>query len=799
MKRVLVILAFVGVYANSFSQHSISGNVSDTENRPLIGANVILEDTGYGSVTDEGGNFLLKNLPGGEYNLRISYVGYETAVVKIILNQSREVNVKLEYSTILGEEVIVKATRAGDNTPTTFSVIEKSRLSQNNLGRDLPYLLSMEPSVVTTSDAGTGVGYTGMWIRGSNIQRINVTVNGIPINDPESHGVFWVNMPDFASSVESAQLQRGVGTSTNGGGAFGATINFETDHFNREAFGELNSSAGSFNTWKNSLRFGSGLINGHWAVEGRLSKITSDGYIDRASSDLKSFFIQGGYYSAKTTLKAVVFSGKEVTYQAWNGIDSETMKNHRTFNSAGAVYDENWNITGFYDNETDNYQQDHYQLHFLQNLAPGFNMNASLHYTYGRGYYEQFYSNEFLADYPIGNQYFGLDSMDTGAGFEYFYHDTVQYADMIVRRWLENDFYGTTFSLNYTNNNIDLILGGAWNKYANAKHFGEIIWAEYTGNMNLGDTYYNNISDKTDINTYIKVNYSFFNGFNAFIDLQVRNVVYLAEGTDKSGDIISIDKKYTFFNPKAGISYNLKDVGLFYLSYAVANREPIRTDFIDAPNSIVPQPERLKDMELGIRYKSGNYFYNANVFLMNYTNQLVLTGEINDVGSPIRANVGKSVRYGVELDGGKQFNELLSFRMNILYGNTQTNFKRLEDEEIVSYNKVSLSFSPKIVSGGELIFSPFQGFSAALLGKYISRQYLDNTQNRNKSIDAYFVNDLRLAYTLKPKLIEHITFTFMINNITDREYSSNGYLWGETPYYYPQAGINFLGGIQVRF
>lgn len=799
MLRNVLSVAFMCLSLALFSQHKISGNLTGADNQPLVGANVIIEEINVGVTSDVSGNYTIDNIATGSYTLKISFIGFEEIKESIELSKDLELNYVLQEAVISGEEIIVKSTRAGKNTPTTYTEVAKEVLASQNLGQDMPYLLGMEPSLVTTSDAGAGIGYTGLWIRGSNIQRINVTVNGIPLNDPESHGVFWVNMPDFASSVESAQVQRGVGTSTNGGGAFGATINMETNLVEKKAFGEINSSFGSFNTFKNNARFGTGLIKDKWAFEGRLSQISSDGYIDRASSDLNSFFVQGGYYGDKTTVKAVVFSGKEKTYQAWYGVDQWTIDNlGRTFNWAGVIFNEDGSMR-YYDNQTDNYQQDHYQLHWSQKISEKLSFNTALHYTYGRGYYEEYNQGDDLNNYPIGTQYFGFDSVFVGGNYEYFYHDTVQYADLIVRRWLDNHFYGGTFALNYSTEGLNFSLGGAVNKYANAKHFGEIIWAQFTGNTNIRDRYYDNESNKTDFNVYGKVDYELFDQFTLFADLQFRSILYTAEGTDKGGALIDINESYPFFNPKAGLMYDLPKLGKIYASVAMANREPIRTDFLDAPEGIKPEPEQLIDYEIGLRKRNMSSFYNFNFYYMKYKNQLVLTGEINDVGSPIRANVGESYRTGIELDGGYQPVKWFRFRANAAISTTNTDYKQVEEGAIVNYDNVQITFSPQFVGGAEITFLPIKNLELAAIGRQVSRQYLDLTQDDAHSLEPYATVNLRAGYSIHPDFMNEIRITVMVNNLLNAKYASNGYMWGTTPYYYPQAGTNYLAGLSLKF
>ncbi|WP_420576985.1 TonB-dependent receptor [Ekhidna sp.] len=713
------------------------------------------------------------------------------------------------------DDVIVYATRANENTPTTYSEISKKEIEDVNLGQDLPILLNLSPSLVTTSDAGAGVGYTGLRIRGSDATRINVTINGIPVNDSESHGVFWVNMPDFASSVDNIQIQRGVGTSTNGAAAFGATVNLQTNVPSRDAYAEVNNSFGSFNTRKHTLMYNTGLLNDKWSFESRLSKIASDGYIDRAESDLQSYFLSGGYYGDKTILKALVFGGKEVTYQSWWGTPQAVLENdeagiEEVIANNGYTPEQAQNIRTagrtfnyyLYENEVDNYQQDHYQLHLSHQLSDALTANIAGHYTYGRGYFEQYRNDDDFADYGLDNVVLG----DT----------TITSTDLIRRRWLDNDFYGTTFSFNYLKDDLDITLGGAWNKY-DGDHFGEIIWAEYASNSEIRERYYNNYGLKTDFNVYLKANYQ-LNDLNLFADIQVRKIDYETVGIDSDLRVIDTGDDYTFFNPKVGATYQLNEQSNVYASFAIGNREPVRNDFVDAPGGITPKHETLRNLEVGYRSYGQDFSLQANYYLMDYENQLVLTGELNDVGSSIRQNVPDSYRMGVELVGAYQFTDQLRWDANltlsrnkisnfteVLY-NYGTNFDEFNIEE-TQYEDTDISFSPNIIGGSQLTYSPFDGFDASLRSKYVGQQYLDNTGNEDRSIDAYFVNDLRLSYNFSVSSIENVNISLLVNNILDEKYSSNGYTFGyaggdyvvRENYYYPQAGRNFLLALNLQF
>src|SRR6187402_3472761 len=450
------------------------------------------------------------------------------------------------------DEVLVSAVRVTAKTPFSFSDLDKKDIKPRNLGQDIPILMNYMPSVVTTSDAGNGVGYTGIRVRGSDATRVNITINGIPYNDAESHGTFWVNMPDFASSVESLQLQRGVGTSTNGAGAFGASLNMLTDTYAQKSSGEISSSFGSFNTNKNTVKFSTGLMNDHFEIAGRLSVLKSDGYIDRASSDLKSYFLQGTYIGKTTLIKALTFGGTEKTYQAWYGVDAATLESDRTFNPAGMFTDEFGNDR-FYDNQTDNYQQDHYQLHWNERISENWSTNLAFHYTKGKGYYEEYEEDQGFADYGLAPI---IDA------------PTVSTTDLVRQKWLDNDFYGTTFSVNYKKDNWDVILGGGWNKYE-GDHFGKVIWARYASTSELGDHYYDDFSTKTDGNIFAKANYKVADKWSLFGDLQLRNVTYKANSTETG----LVNDNFNFFNPKAGVTFEMNEKNSLYFSYARANRE----------------------------------------------------------------------------------------------------------------------------------------------------------------------------------------------------------------------------------
>ena len=690
------------------------------------------------------------------------------------------------------DEVLVQAVRANNKTPMAFSNLNKKDLAKRNLGQDIPVLMNFMPSVVTTTDAGNGVGYTGIRVRGSDGTRINVTINGIPYNDAESHGSFWVNMPDFVSSVENLQLQRGVGTSTNGSGAFGASLNLLTDAYAYEANGEISNSFGSFNTRKHTAKFSTGLINNTFELTGRLSNLYSDGYIDRASSKLNSYFLQGTFINEGTLIKALVFGGKEKTYQAWNGIDAETLKTNRTYNSSGAYYDDNGQLQ-FYNNETDNYQQDHYQLHWNEKWNTNWNTNIAVHYTKGFGYFENYKPNENLFDD------YGITPIEVNGEIK-------EASDVIRRKYLDNYFYGITFSAQYIKDDLELLFGGAANTYDN-DHFGEVLWVKTQPQKSFPQEFYRDNSKKNDINGYVKASYTFNDQWILFGDVQLRNVSYKANGDDTG----LVDDKFNFFNPKAGLTYKINPNSQAYFSYARAHREPNRTDY----ESGNPKPEQLNDFELGYRFDSEKLALNINGYYMLYKDQLVLTGALNDVGAAIRENSGNSYRLGIEIDGTWRFADKWQINPSVtLSSNKNVDYKAQINGELVDLGNTNISFSPNIIVGNALTYTPINNLYVSWLSKYVGEQFMGNTDSEASKLDAYFTNDLNISYEIPlKKWFKSISFNILANNIFNVKYVSNGYYytydddWSvpgsistiEGAGYYPQAQFNILGGISLKF
>lgn len=687
------------------------------------------------------------------------------------------------------DEVIVKGIRAKFSSPISYSNIYKEKLKNKNLGQDLPILLNFLPSVVTTSDAGAGIGYTGIRVRGVSPQSTNITINGIPFNDPESMGTFWVNLPDFTSSIQSLQLQRGIGTSTNGSGAFGASINISTDNISQTPYAEISSSFGSFNTRKNTIKFSTGKINDVFEFSGRFSKIDSDGYVDRAYSDLKSYFIQGTYLKGSTLIKAISFAGHEKTYQSWYGLTMDQLKENRRQNPYT------------YENEIDNYKQDHYQLHWNEKINNFWSFNLGLNYTYGRGYFEQYREDDNIDTYG------GIVSSDTNLNGE-----KTDTTDLIRRRWLDNDFYVFNSSLNFVKNKIDLTISSSYSSYV-GDHFGEVIWARtFSSNGKIRDRYYEGLGEKKDLSFFTKLLYSIDEKIEFYSDLQYRNVKYNTSGTTSDLVNMVIDKSYGFFNPKIGLSYKLNPNSLLYVSYARANREPNRTDYESNPDI---QPERLNDIEFGWRLRNKNMSLNLNSYFMLYDEQLVLTGEIDDVGNPKRTNSGSSYRIGLEIENRINISELFSFETNLtLSSNKNKNIFSMVDGALYNYGKTNISFSPSFVGSNAIIYQPSEKISLSLLSKYVGKQYMGNTDQPNSILESYFVNDINITYSIKPeKIFQSVSINFLINNILNKEYISNGYYytyddtWSvpgqiktlDGAGYYPQATRNFLAGLVFEF
>jgi iron complex outermembrane receptor protein len=813
MKKFNVLLLFQIVAAVAFGQINLTGTVNGN-GESLAGASVVIDKSFYGVSTGSDGGFEFKNLKPGDYAVTVSFIGFETQNVEVSLSSNQKIKVNLKPNVVMTDEILVSATRAKDKTPVAYSTLSGDEIASRNMGQDIPYLLQLTPSFVTTSDAGAGVGYTNFRIRGTDLNRINVSVNGIPTNDAESHGTWFVDQPDLASSLENVQIQRGVGTSTNGAAAFGATINLQTNSLKEKAYGEFKTAAGTFNTLKNTLSAGTGLLNEHFTVDLRLSKVTSDGFIDRASSDLKSFFVSGGYYAENTVIKLNVFSGFEETYQAWYGVPSVRLNND---NEGMQEYADNWLMTQdevdhmmtsdnrtynyyTYENQVDHYQQDNYQLHFSHKFTPNLNFNASAFYTYGRGYYENYKADEDLADY-------NLSYIEIG-------EETIETTDLINRKWLDNDFYGLTYSLNYAKNTSDFTFGGGYSVY-DGNHFGNVIWAQYLGEADYNHEWYRSTGLKKDFNVFAKYNFQLAEKLNLFADLQYRHINYEIEGIDD--DLRNLDQEhdFNFYNPKFGIFYQPANNQELYLSFGVANREPNRAAFVDYPSAYdAPVHETLNDWELGYNFASSNFSFGANYYLMTYKDQLVITGQINDVGAPIMVNVDKSFRTGLELQAGVKITN--DFQWS---GNTTLSINKIKDfteyvdnwdtwgQETYDLGTTDLAFSPNLIANSQFVYTPGKNLSIAFISQYVGEQYIDNTSNSDRILEAYFVNHLKADYTIYTKLFDSITLHCMVNNLFNHTYETNAwvypYLLGGERYkmdgYYPQAGTHFMFAIDFKF
>ncbi|MDO6811382.1 TonB-dependent receptor [Tenacibaculum soleae] len=767
---LMVIFATLTANAQDFI---LSGKVVNNNQEPLVGATIVLEELKKGTATDFEGNFQLK-LAKGSHTIKVTYLGFNTYTQKIKISKNKKISIQLSTGSTILEDVLVAAVRVQADAPVTHSNLTKKEISKRNLGQDIPMLLNYLPNVVSSSDAGAGIGYTYMSVRGSDASRVNVTVNGIPYNDAESQGTFWVNMGDFASSTQSLQLQRGVGTSTNGAGAFGASLNILTDAAATEAGGEISNSFGSFNTRKHTVKFTTGKVNEHFEFSGRVSNIYSDGYIDRASTDLKSYFLQGSYTDENTLIKALVFGGKEKTYQAWDGISAQQLKEDRRQNP----------LT--YENEIDNFQQDHYQLHWNEKLNNNWTTNVGLNYTRGKGYFEQFKDDRDAADYN---------------------NLIVDGSDVIVRRWLDNHFYVGNFNATYNNDKLEIITGTSYSHYTN-NHYGEIIWgSDLAANTNIRDHYYDGKSTKNDFNVFSKISFNLTEKLRTFIDLQSRFVSYKTNGLTSKRKPLNVDENFNFFNPKFGLTYTLNDNNSFYTSFAKANREPNRSDFKDGVNT----HESLNDYELGWRFKNDVVKLNTNVYFMDYQNQLVLTGEIDDTGDPLRGTSGNSYRLGLEIDADIKLTNNLSVRQNIAVSqNKNVDFFTNRDGALQELGNTTIANSPNIVTGNTFTYHPSENFKIAFLSKFVGEQYLSNTDTEASKLDSYFTSDLNIIYEIETKSIfKSIVFTGLVNNIFNKEYVDRGYIyldyWStpgttqEAQGYYPQATINFLAGVTLKF
>ncbi|MGB5941810.1 MAG: TonB-dependent receptor [Leeuwenhoekiella sp.] len=707
------------------------------------------------------------------------------------------------------DAVLVQSVRVDADSPITYSNLDKEEIKGRNLGQDLPILLNYMPNLVTTSDAGAGIGYTGFRVRGTGNQGINVTINGIPYNDSESLTSFFVNLQDFSSSIESVQLQRGVGTSTNGAGAFGASLNILTDVSEEKAYGQVALSGGSFDTRRANVKFGSGLLSDHFSVSGRLSIIKSDGYLDRSASDLKSYYLQGAFRDENTLVKLIGFGGKEITQQAWNGIDPATLAAEgRRYNPIGFQFDDDGNQTGFYNNQVDNYAQDHVQLHWNQKYFNGWSTNVSLNYTYGRGFFE-----EYVDDFYYTNVLFDESPTFEFVGWQPYTVDgeEINSTDLIRRRWLDNDYWVANLTTNYKDEAVNVDFGLFASLYG-GDHFGEVTWARYFSQTEeTPHRYYFGTADKNEFTAFAKTTWRIDDTWSVYGDLQQRFISYETQGQDDKTEEFLVDESYSFFNPKMGLTVTVDEEQRLYASYGRANREPNRTDFENGN----PVPETLDDFELGYRYTTDRARVYANLYYMNYQDQLVLTGAIDDVGAPIRTNSGSSYRLGIEIEGGFQIGSKVAIQPNIsLSTNKNRDFVFERDGQIQNLGNTNISYSPEIVAGNRLDIFPVENFRVSLLSKFVGEQYLGNIDAPLSKLDSYFINDINIQYDFNDlDFVDSITLTALVNNVFGNEYISNGYFFTfdddfsvpnvittiEGVGYYPQATRNFLVGATIRF
>jgi iron complex outermembrane recepter protein len=809
MKKFFVLLLlfalYLGARSNPESLTELTGKVVDEENRPLIGVSVMIEHTLIGVATNSEGLFGI-NVKPGSYNLVFTYIGYKKKTVAVSVPNSSGLIISMEIDPILAEEVIVSATRASGRMPIAYTNIPKEELKNLNNGFDIPYLLELSPSVVATSEGGTGVGNTAIRIRGTDMTRINVTVNGIPLNDSESQGVYWVNMPDFASSVDNVQIQRGVGTSTNGAAAFGATVNFQTVTLEPKAYANVEGMAGSFGTLKTNARVGTGLINNAFSFEGRYTALQSNGYIDRGWSNHKSLFATGAWHRQNSLLRFNLIHGEQHTGITWVGTPSDSLSSNRRFNPAG-MYSES-GITKFYENESDNYTQTHYQLLYSQQIIEALTFNFNLHYTKGAGYYEEYKPDELISNYGLASIIAENDS-----------------TDLTRQKWLDNDFYGATLSANYKINNISTSIGGGWNQYK-GDHFGKILWTKTISEIPNNFEWYRNNSIKNDLNLFAKATWDVTSKLSLFGDMQFRQIAYKMSGPDDDLALLDQQHSWQFLNPKGGLSFSINANSNAYISIGVANREPARADIKDAMkwgNAQTPQSERLTDYEMGYTFKAQKALLGVNIYYMNYKDQLVLTGKLSDVGYALMENVPKSYRRGVELSWGLlptswlkwtgtttfSQNRILNFVEYVDQYENEIDWFMSENQKVTALGTTNISFSPSIVAGSQLRIEPLKNLGFTLISKYVGKQYLDNTSNATRMLDAYLVNNIKIDYLLRVGGLANMRLEVYVNNLLNENYVANGWIYraafanGSPEYredgFYPQAGINFMTRLAVEF
>lgn len=792
MRTILLTFVFSFFTLMSISQTTLQVKVVSKKNQePLIAANVEIKNEKINllKLTNNNGQVeftdLLKNI---KYSISVQHISKKKFTKTFSINSPMNLLIELEDEAFFLEPLEIKSIRASSNSPFSKINITKEEIEKVNLGQDLPFLLNNTASVVINSDAGNGIGYTGMTIRGTDMTRINMTINGIPYNDPESQGIFLVDLPDLSSSINNIQIQRGVGTSSNGAGAFGATLNISTNEFIEKSYAELNNSYGSFNSFKNTVKLGSGLLNNAFTIDARLSKISSDGYIDRASTNLHSAYVSAAYSNKKTQLRFNIITGKEKTYQAWNGVPENFLKTNRTVNSSGTEK------TGLpYENETDNYQQDHYQFFWNQILNQNWKFNTALYITNGKGYYEQYKASQKFSKYSLSDFIVGSN--------------TITKTDLIRQLWLDNQIKGQIFSLEFKKLKNTLSIGGAWNTFS-GDHFGKIIWA----NIGIPKDYrwYNNFAKKTDASLYSKWNYQINQNFSALIDVQFRTINYTMNGFRNNPTLI-VNRKFNFLNPKFGINYSKNNIQS-YISYALANKEPNRNDF-EANTLQQPLHEKLHDVEFGFKYSRSKINFSSTMYYMGYVNQLILSGKINDVGAYTRINVPKSYRMGIELESTYNLTSKLNISGNItLSKNKIKEFTEYLDnydtglQQQTIHNNKDIAFSPNFISSFTINYNISKNLNLALFNKWVGKQYLDNIQNENRKLNNFFTQDFKLNYSFQFLNLKSIDLLLQVNNIYNKKYEPNGYTFSyiyggiltTENFYYPMAGTNIMVGLNVK-
>jgi iron complex outermembrane recepter protein len=802
MRKFLSTIILMLIFSLPFyGQFTVSGTIIDkSTGKTLPSANIMLEDTYLATSSAMDGTFKINHVKKGLYKLIVTYVGYKSLITEVDIDRNCFVDFQMVPEVYMSDEVIIKALRADGGTPTSLTSIDAQQIGKKNTGHDLPFIIATMPSVTITSDAGNGVGYTGIRIRGTDLTGINVTLNGVPVNDAESHGVFFVDLPDLASSIDNMIVRRGVGGSTNGAASFGASINVKTDDFKNTPYGEVSSMAGSFNTFKNTLKLGTGLINNKWVFDGRFSWVKSDGYVDRASSDLRSLYFSSGYYGKKDVLKFIFLNGNEKTYQSWYGIPKDSLLTNRTYNPAGEILDAQGNILGYYDNQTDNYKQTYYQLHYAHQFGNKWNASASLFYTHGIGYYESYKNNEPFSDYGMNDTIIGID--------------TINSSDMVQQKWLDNDFYGINLTSNYTGNRLKLNFGAGWNEY-DGGHFGYITWSQIARLDDYNRKWYDNTGIKTDYHLFGKASFDFTDQLKVYLDIQYRGINYDIKGTHDDLRDLTQSHMYNFFNPKAGISYQINQQNGLYFYAGIAHREPNRSVFRDADPNQEIKPEGLIDYELGYKFGSTNFSIETNLFYMDYKDQFVLTGKINNVGAPVMTNVDKSYRAGIEMMATARFLKIITWNINATYSaNKIKNFTSYVDDwdlwpkqQVETVGITNISFSPDLTASSTLSVNPFNSLIISLVSNFVSRQYIDNTSNIDRSIDPYFVNNILINYSIKTRFVKQLDLLLSLNNILNEKYETNAWFYRyyydgneyEMNGYFPQAGFNFMAGINLKF